>query len=96
MRETSQGYNSPLRWAISKAMFLLIIGVLAAMMINWSDDDLIGKERVSAVGAPPNTRLPEERIDTGQRTLTLQADQRGAAATPLTAWPAPRPSSFVS
>ena len=76
MRETWQGSNSPLRWAIGKAMVVLIVGVVAAMMINWSDD-ILTRMRVSAVGKPPNTRLSEETISTGQRTLVLQADPQG-------------------
>ena len=80
LRETWQGSNSPLRWAISKAMVVLIVGVVAAMMINWSDD-ILTRERVSAVGKPSNTRLSEETISTGQRTLVLQADPQGHFST---------------
>ena len=47
------------------------------MSFHWSDQDrATGKERVSAVGRPLNTRSSEERIDAG-RTLVVQADQQG-------------------
>jgi clan AA aspartic protease (TIGR02281 family) len=77
MRETRQDSDGPLRWAIGKAIVVLIVGVVAAMIINWSDQDpATGKERVSAVGRPLNTRSSEEGIDAG-RTLVVQADQQG-------------------
>lgn len=76
LRETWQDSNSPLRWAIGKAMVVLIVGVVAAMMINWSGD-ILTRMRVSAAGKPPNSRLSEETISTGQRTLVLQADPQG-------------------
>ena len=77
MRETRQDSDGPLRWAIGKAVVVLIVGVVAAMMINWSDENpATGKERVSAVEGPLNGRASEEGIDAG-RTLVVEADRQG-------------------
>ena len=77
MTETWQGSNGPLRWAIGKAMAVLIVGLIAAMMITRSDEhSATGKERVS-VAEPLNTPLSQEEINIGGATLVLRADRQG-------------------
>jgi clan AA aspartic protease (TIGR02281 family) len=71
MRESWQDSDSPLRWAIGKALVILIFGILAAMMITWSDDRK--REGVCYLGIGPRS------VITGRdrRTVVLRADRQG-------------------
>lgn len=77
MRATAQESDGLLRWAIGKAIVVLIVGVVAAAMIDWSGEDpAVGKQRVPAVVKPPHDRASEDAID-AERCLVVQADQQG-------------------
>ena len=77
MRATAQESDGLLRWAIGKAIVVLIVGVVAATMIDWSGEDpAVGKQRVPAVVRPPHGRASEDAID-AESSLVVQADQQG-------------------
>jgi aspartyl protease family protein len=76
VRASAQESDGLLRWAIGKALVVLVIGVIAALMISWSDEvPATARQRSSATERSPD-RSSEEAIDAG-RSLVVRADQQG-------------------
>ena len=77
MSEKWQDADGPLRWAIGKAFVVLLIGVVSAWMITWSDQGpATARQPLSTTERSPDGWSSEEAIDAG-RSLVVRADQQG-------------------
>jgi aspartyl protease family protein len=76
VRATAQETDGLLRWAIGKAIVVVIVGVIVASMISWSDEvTATARQRLSTTERSPDWSS-EEAIEAG-RSLVVRADRQG-------------------